>query len=856
MGKWVRRRRKQHVPLPTPPSSRTGHRSPPPLVGSLTDFGAADVALAGGKGANLAELVRARFPVPAGFIITTAAYTALLDETGLGATLAGLLLAGAEGARIREAFAAASMPPALRDTILAAYRRLGGEAVAVRSSATAEDLPGAAFAGQQDTFLNIAGEDALIRAVEECWASLWTDRAISYRGRLNIRPEDLSIAVVVQTMVDAEVAGVMFSADPVTGRRDGIVLDASRGLGEAVVSGRVTPEHYVATRHGHLRRWTPGGHEVVIRPAPDGGTVESAGEPGNAPSLTKRQLATLAGISRRAEAHFGAPQDMEWAVAGSRVFVLQARPMTALPAEPARLNAFQKKLGPFYAEMFNQRPYPLDVSGWLEHALLVMLREMTASVGVAFPSPAQVLPEEGGVVVALVPPVPRPTLRMLAAPLSVLARARRFELSRWKDDHRLAAYLEEAGRLNRVDPRQLSWQQLTTHVQHIFDAVGPITALRVSYLPGLLLSQLKLWPLLVLLGKRRLGPALIAGAPTRTGDANRELERLAGRVRSDEGLMHLFDVVPPADLLTRLAGDPRYTAFNTAFSDFLTEYGHRESTSVALSSSPTWAETPEVVLGLVKVLLGHQGRTTDQTGQALRELGNHPALRNPWLRRQVFTAVDGSKAGMAFREDTHFYATMLLPPLRRALLELGARLRAAGVLDEAGDVFHLRFEELCAVSDAAALLAADRDRLRTAVLARAAKRQELAATPVVDLDALFLDRKPQRDALVTGMGASRGTATGTVRIVRGPADFGALRSGEILVCPYTNPSWTPLFQRAAAVVVDAGGTGSHAAIVAREYGIPAVMGTRNATAVLTDGQCVTVNGDAGSVTAANERLKR
>jgi phosphohistidine swiveling domain-containing protein len=722
--------------------------------------------------------------------------------------------------------------------------------VAVRSSATAEDLPGAAFAGQQDTFLNIVGEDALISTVQDCWASLWTDRAISYRNRRNIRPEDVAMAVVVQAMVDAEVAGVMFSAHPVTGRRDSIILDASPGLGEAVVSGRVSPEHYILTRRGHLRHWTPGGHEVLVRPAPGGGTTETPGEPKNGPSLTRRQLATLAGLSRRAEAHFGTPQDMEWAVAHSRVFLLQARPMTALPAEPARLNAFQKKLGPFYAEMFNQRPYPLDVSGWLEHAVLVMLHGLTASVGVVFPSRAQLLPEQDGVVLALIPPVPRPTLRVLAAPASVIARARRYKLPRWQDDARLAAFLDDVGQLNRVDPRQLTWQQLTAHVQHIFDAFGPITALRVSYLPGLLLSQLKLWPLLVLLGKQRLGSALIAGAPTRTSEANRELEHLADRVRTDENLRRLFDQMPPAELLPRLGGDARYTDFNQAFSDFLTEYGHRESTSVVLSSSPTWSETPEVVLGLVKVLLGKRSGTTDQTGQALRELGRHPALRNPWLRRQVFTAVDGSKAGMAFREDTHFYATRLLPPLRRALLELGERLRSAEVLDEAQDVFHLRFEELCAVSDAGTLPAEDRDRLRAAVLARAAKRQELAGKPVVDLDAFFVDRKPRPGALVTGTPASRGTATGAVRIIRGPAGFGELRSGEILVCPYTNPSWTPLFQRAAAVVVDAGGTASHAAIVAREYGIPAVMGTRNATTVLADGQRVTVNGTTGLVTAA------
>ncbi|MGZ4662138.1 MAG: PEP/pyruvate-binding domain-containing protein, partial [Arthrobacter sp.] len=411
MGKWFRRRTQFTGALSgvlTGPLAEL-------LTAPLAEFGAADVALAGGKGANLGELVRAGFPVPAGFVITTAAYAAMLADTGLGTTLAGLLHAGAEGSRIREAFATTAMPQGLRDAITAAYRQHGGGAVAVRSSATAEELPGAAFAGQQDTFLNVVGEDALLQSVKDCWASLWTDRAISYRNRRNIAAEGVAIAVVVQTMVDADVAGVMFSADPVTGRRDCIVVDASPGLGEAVVAGLVTPEHYVLTLRGRLRQWTPGGHETLIRSAPGGGTTETRGEPKSGPSLTKRQLAKLAAISRRAAAHFGVPQDMEWAVNGGRVHLLQARPMTALPREPLRLNAFQKKLGPFFAEMFNQRPYPLDVSGWLEQAVMVMLRDMTASVGVAFPSHSQVLPEEDGVVLTLVPPVPRLTLRVLAA---------------------------------------------------------------------------------------------------------------------------------------------------------------------------------------------------------------------------------------------------------------------------------------------------------------------------------------------------------------------------------------------------------------------------------------------------------
>jgi pyruvate,water dikinase len=248
--------------------------------------------------------------------------------------------------------------------------------------------------------------------------------------------------------------------------------------------------------------------------------------------------------------------------------------------------------------------------------------------------------------------------------------------------------------------------------------------------------------------------------------------------------------------------------------------------------------------------MGERRPATDQTGHALSELKRHPSLRIPAVRRALLSVVDAAKAGIAFREDSHFYATMVLPPLRRALSELGRRLYEGGVLADPADVHHLRFEELAGMDDGGALPAAEQERYRRLVLARAAKRRELEGIPLLDTESLFANGRRKPDALVSGMPASRGQATGTVRIIRGPHEFGLLRSGEILVCPYTNPSWTPLFQRAAAVVVDAGGIASHAAIVAREYGIPAVMGTGSGTTALQDGQVVLVDGTRGQVTAA------
>lgn len=825
-------------------------------VGVLADFDADDLALAGGKGANLGELVRQGFPVPPGFVVTTAAYAALLTESGLGAKLDRLLVTSndadqAPGAQIRHLFTQARIPDAVRTEIAAAYAAMGDVPVAVRSSATAEDLPGAAFAGQQDTYLNVVGEEALLQTVLDCWASLWTDRAISYRQRQGMDQRQVAIAVVVQEMVQAEIAGVMFSANPVTGERGEIVVDASPGLGEAVVSGLVTPEHYVLDSTGKVRAFTPGGHQLSIRSLAGGGTEERAGTGATRPALFEGHLEELARLALRAQDHFGRPQDMEWAVADGRVYVLQSRPMTALPPPPLRLNPFQRLMGPFFVEMFQMRPYPLDVSGWMQRGVLAMLRGMAGSVGVVFPSVEKVLPEEDGVVLRLVPPVPHPTLRTLASPISVARRARRFNPDLWTQDSRFTVFLDNVRRLEEQDPRFLTWRGVVGLAEEAFATMRGITDLRISYLPGAFVPQLKLRVMLLLLGKKHLGSVLIAGAETRTSQANRALEDLALQVRADPGLMLAFaGPGGPGELLARLESEPEFREFHSNFRAFLAEYGHRETVSIVLSSSPTWSDAPDVVLGLITSMLGERRPATDQTGAAMAELMKHPALRRPAVRQQLLSAVEAAKTGMAFREDSHFYATKVMPPLRRALLDLGRRLREGGVLADAADVHHLRFEELAGMDDGGALPAVERERYRRLVLARTAKRRELEGIPLVDPAVLFGHKRRAPGALVSGMPASRGVATGTVRIIRGPDEFGLLRSGEILVCPYTNPAWTPLFRRAAAVVVDAGGIGSHAAIVAREYGIPAVMGTGSGTSTLVNGQSVQVDGTLGRVTAA------
>ncbi|HCB58078.1 MAG TPA: phosphoenolpyruvate synthase, partial [Arthrobacter bacterium] len=345
-----------------------GAGSPPPVLG-LAAVTAAMVPLVGGKAANLGELLSAGMPVPDGFCLTTDAYrqatagdasvgdvtavdTPAVDTTRAGGRLAEVHAAlkatpdgdlpafAALAGRARDMIRSAPVPAEVAAAVEQAYAALGDNVpVAVRSSATAEDLPSASFAGQQDTYLNVVGAAAVVEAVRNCWASLWTDRAVSYRASRGIDPAAVALAVVVQRMVDATAAGVLFTANPLTGRRHQAVIDASPGLGEAVVSGAVNPDHFVVDPlTGRVLERRLGDKRIAVRPIPGGGTRTLTLNNGGATAcLTDKQAAELAALGRQVEEYFGSPQDIEWAIAGDgRLWLTQSRPITTLFPVPQR----------------------------------------------------------------------------------------------------------------------------------------------------------------------------------------------------------------------------------------------------------------------------------------------------------------------------------------------------------------------------------------------------------------------------------------------------------------------------------------------------------------------------------------
>jgi phosphohistidine swiveling domain-containing protein len=792
----------------------------------LQDVPADQVALVGGKAANLARMMRLGLPVPAGFVVTTEAYRAVLSASGLEPD--------ADPDTLHRSLLNASMPAAIENAFRSAYEALGTPLIAVRSSGTAEDLVAASFAGQHDTFLNVSGIKAVLTAVRGCWASLWSPRAVDYRRQRGWDDADLAIAVVIQVMVPAQRAGVLFTADPVSGQRDHIVIEAVAGLGEGLVSGEQSGEHLVLDK-------ATGRLLTGVSP------------------LTEQALADLVQLGRQVEAAFGSPQDIEWAYADEKVLLLQARPMTALPDEhppqtpPRRYSRLQRAGVPNAIEHMPIAPYPFDYSLFFRPALERGLQALHALGFVTSAIDDVYVPIADGVV-QMVPPAIRPTLRALTLP-GRLIRSLRARPEDWLAACR-CTLVATAEQIDEEDLSGLSEQELLERITRLRELQIDLLIRRFAYFPqGVLASQ----GLAVLLRRlygtkaQRIEADLLAAIPSVTTEGNQALVDMAREIRANPMLRQVFANEPAEQMATRLPRSAPGRELLAAIDAFLKRYGSREITMPS-AALPSWRDQPSVVYGLLKALVAGEPSTdtpeadgTQRTEQARRAV--EATLSRGWLglnRRVILPGfhrlLAATRAFVAFREDSHFSLMQPFTVVRRLALELGARLVKRGVLEKPDDVFYLEIEELERLGPAEAVRETVRRRQDT-------RRSVEGRYTSVPSDLL---EQPNHRGEIRGVAASPGQVSGRVRIIRSEHDFGTLEKGEILVARYTNPTWTPLFRLASAVVVDAGGTASHAAIVAREYGIPAVMGTGSATSQLHTGQRVLVDGTVGRVMPLSE----
>ncbi|GAA3141520.1 hypothetical protein GCM10010466_35620 [Planomonospora alba] len=816
---------------------------------------AADLAAVGGKGASLAALTRAGLPVPGGFHITTGAYrafTADIREEVLAAASAG------DAARIAALFAAREVPEPIAAEIRAAHAALGEDVtVAVRSSATAEDLPGMSFAGQQDTYLNIRAE-GLVEAVRRCWASLWNARAIAYRDRNGVPHAGVALAVVVQELVDADAAGVMFTADPVTGDRGRTVINASWGLGESVVGGRVTPDTIVVSGGAVVEERT--GDKSVMTVRAPGGTREEPVPDGmrRVPVLTGAQAVALAGLGARVQELYGTPMDVEWARREGAFTVLQARPITGLRPPTEEWNDSLKGDHLWTAGNLGEAiPDVMTPITW-SFVRLFINEAMSSTTMPGFDLVGNI----GG--------------RFYMNMSVIVSAARALGIQ-----SRLGAVEQVFGRL----PPGLEVPLLGVSRWRIIKAVLP-AAIRIQRRVRANLKDLR---------------PFLAAAP-------RRCEELHAAIRAASSAAELADLWPGAvephlvtacrmleaaarqggtalvhtrDRLRRMVGDSDAEAMLTGAAGdgelaslglvtglarlargeitretFAAVHGHRGPHEFEVSvprpgEDPAWIDAQ--LAGLRDLRTGAD-ELLARRDAARQEAWARFARRHPRREAAMRARVKRWSAVVRDRESARSEVVRVFWVLRAFVL------RAGELTGHGDDLFHLYLDELLAV------LRGDDAPLERVPVRRATYEMYAALPPypvliVGRFDPVRWAADPDRrsdihDArggaapvgdTVTGFPGAPGVVEGTARVVARPEDGDRLRPGEILVTTLTNVGWTPLFPRVAAVVTDLGAPLSHASIVARELGIPAVVGTGNATMRLRDGDRIRVDGGRGTV---------
>ncbi|MBB5084726.1 rifamycin-inactivating phosphotransferase [Nonomuraea endophytica] len=834
------------------------------------------IAVVGGKAAHLGGLSRIEgVRVPAGFAVTTAAFRRIMADTpSIAERLDRLSRLNPDdreairtlSAEIRQTIEGMAVPDDLAAAITGALARLGEQAAcAVRSSATAEDMPTASFAGQQDTYLNVVGQAAILRHVSMCWASLFTERAVIYRLRNGIDHRTVHMAVVVQRMVFSDASGILFTADPVTGNRKVATVDAGFGLGEALVSGLVNPDVF-KVRDGEIIARTIAAKQLALHALPSGGTEEVAIDPQRQerPALTDAQVVRLVRLGRRIEAHFGRPQDIEWCLADDDFQIVQSRPITTLfpiPAADDDENHVYLSVG--HQQMMTDPMKPLGLSMWQLTALAPMLEaggrlfvdstrhmrrpgflEMVGRSDPltrdaletvldrddfvpALPDAAPGGPPGGGAPapIATDPAIVTELIERSEAAIDALRRDIRTKSGPELFDFLLEAFQEHKRALS--DPASM---------QAIMAGMDATWWLN---------DQLQEW-----LGEKNAADTLTLSAPGNiTSEMGLALLDVADVIRAHpEVVAYLQDVRDDGflDELPKFAGG---SDARDAIEGYLHRYGMRCVGEIDITR-PRWSESPAT---LVPAILDNVRNFEPGAAKLRFEQGRQKAEKKAQevLERlralpdgerkadETKRMIDRVRTFIGYREYPKYGIVSRYFIYKQALLKEAERLGLA-------DIFYLTFQEL---HDVIRTNRVDSELIQQR---KDAFRSYHALTPprVLTSDGESVTGSYRRDDVpagaLIGLPVSAGTVEGRARVILDMAQAD-LEPGDILVTAHTDPSWTPLFVAISGLVTEVGGLMTHGAVIAREYGLPAVVSVVDATRLIADGQRIRVHGSDGYV---------
>src|SRR5579885_1995600 len=864
-------------------------------VYGFQDLDRTKLMLVGGKGANLGELSRIEgIHVPDGFCLSTEAFQRIIRETpSINELLDQLSLLKVEerekisklSAEMRRVIEGTAIPEDIQEEI-SRFLSLSGEnnAWAVRSSATAEDLPAASFAGQQETYLNIIGKEAILKHISKCWASLFTDRAIIYRLQNGFDHRKVQLAVVVQKMVFPQVSGILFTADPVTSNRKVVSIDASFGLGEALVSGLVNADTY-KVRNGKIIDKKIASKKLALSALKDGGTKERAIEPErqNRQALTDEQSVQLERTGRKIEEHFGCPQDIEWCLVDDTFFIVQSRPITTLyPIPEATDGENHVYISVGHQQMMTDAMKPLGISIWQ----LTAARPMYQAGGRLFVDITQ----------ELASPVSRDILvnglgqhdpLIKDALMTIIERGDFIKtLADGKQEQRAGKSnkgVPPAGSQTDIDNdpavvsdlirrSQSSIEELKQNIQtksgsDLFDFIlediqqlkkilfdpRSSRAIRAAMDAASWINEnMKKW-----LGEQNVADTLAQSVPNNiTAEMGLALLDVADAIRPYPEVIEFLQQGKDEHFLDELVKFDGGQESRDAICAFLNRYGMRGVGEIYITKT-RWSEKPAT---LIPMILSNIRNFESGASKQKFEQGRQEALKKEQellerlqqlpdgeqKARETKRMIDLMRNFSGYREYPKYDIVSRYFVYKQALLKEAERLVQANVLREKEDIYYLTFEELREVVRTKKLdyqiISKRKDEYRF--------YEKLTPPRVITSDGEIVTGEYKREnlppAALAGLPVSAGVIEGRARVILRMEDAD-LEDGDILVTSYTDPSWTPVFVSIKGLVTEVGGLMTHGAVIAREYGLPAVVGVENATRLIQDGQRIRVHGTEGYV---------
>lgn len=810
-----------------------------------------DVLTVGGKGANLGEMTSAKINVPSGFVITADAYRDFLKVNGIDILIENGIKKSADDEKIllneaehfRGKIKSGKFPEQLENAIREKYFNLGNNTrVAVRSSATAEDLPDASFAGQQETYLNVQGIESVLNGVRNCYASLWGNRAVSYRFHQGYDQTSVSIAVVIQEMIESEKSGVLFTVNPVNKKENEMQINASFGLGESVVSGRVTADSYIIDKSGNIIEVNIGSKETQIIYG-DKETVEVSvnSDKRKTRALNDREILELMKCGLEIEKHYGMPMDIEWAIKNDIVYILQARAITTL--KNSKNDITGNDLIEKYIKGKKIKKDTQEVMSFLLEKMPFAHRVLDFDYLMAINDQKVNILAEGGIILPRNPIIDDDGIQTFSDDgkrigknifkfFNILKNMKDFELCYKKCKDFMNIYEVEIEEIKHLNFENMTLTECGNFLEESYVLLQKLAYDRFKYalFPSVLNSK-KFTKIIKKVNSNYSSFDFYWGLDNKTSVVTNDVYKMAREIRKNEALKK---AIISGDNFKELY--KKYNDFKNISDEFMKDNGFKSDYNCYCLSAKTFLEDPDRLINILRPILNENSNESNDIKDFSKLM---ESVKEIYGRKyqDVEKQIRYFRYFHVVREESQYLWETLFYYVRKCVRRINFILLGDENIETGvANLFH---KELLEVIKRGNLNESDKEKINRR------KEKFPLAVKVWEASKLLIF-KTDGDVL-KGVSGSTGIAVGKVCLINSPKEFYKMKKGDILVCHLTDPEWTPLFKLASAVVADTGSALSHAAIVAREYNIPAVLGVGFATTKFKDGDTIQVNGNIGEV---------